>query len=438
MNNQLQSKLKKLPNQPGIYFYLDKNKKIIYVGKAANLARRVKQYFQSSAKDSKTAQLVKNISDLDYMVLDSEIDALFLESEMIKRYKPKYNILLRDDKSLSYIKINLNSNHPAVILTRQVIDDGAKYFGPYYNTLPIKKALKSLRRVIPFYDSLATQKRVSLNYHLGLDPGLEEGKTTLSEYRNNLKYLIKIIQGNKKDVIKLFKEKMDLATANHNYEEAIIYRDRIFSLKALDQKIIFGDKEFIDISKDHALNELKKLFNLNKIPKRIEGYDISHMSGTNVVASMVVFINGISTPKEYRRFKIKIDQNNDFFNIYRTLKRRLTKTHLIDFGYPDLIIIDGGKGQLDSAIKARDEYGLDIPMIGIAKKREQIVLSKNGSNLEINQKFLNAMDGYLIKSDNFILINLDLNNNLIKLIQRIRNESHRFAITYHGLLKNRI
>ncbi len=440
MNSLSKDEIKNLPSEPGIYFFLDNNRKIIYIGKAANLKRRVNQYFYSSLKDLKTKQLVKNISSLSFIVLDSEIDALFLESEMIKRYKPKYNILLRDNKSLCYIRINLYSAYPSVSIVRQVLDDKANYFGPYLSVLPIRKALRSLRQIIPFYDSSKNRnrKRVSLDYHLGLEPGLEEGKTTEEEYRKNLRYLIKIIRGNKKAVIDLFTKKMDQATKNQNYEEAIIYRNKLFSLKALDQKIIFSDKEYIDISKDYALDELRQLFNFKKIPKRIEGIDVSHMSGTNVVASMVVFINGVSTPKEYRRFKIKIDQNNDFYNIYQTLKRRLTKTHLIDFGWPDLIIIDGGKGQLESAIKARDSFNLTIPMIGIAKKREQIVVSKYGSNLSLNLKYLSFLNGYMTETEKFIVIDLDLNTNLIKLIQRIRDESHRFAITYHSLLKNKI
>lgn len=438
MSQILKNKLKNLPSSPGVYFHKDIKNKIIYVGKAANLKNRVRQYFTNNLQDIKTIQLVKKIADFDYMVVDNEFDALFLEAEMIKRYKPKYNILLRDDKTMIYVRIDLKSSRPEVKLVRQIFDDRAKYIGPFYSSTNIRKVLKILRPIFPYYDGKAYRKSLSLNYYLGLEPGLEENKTTLSEYRKSLVNLIKVLEGKRVEIMRFFEKKMQESSNKHDFEQAKIYRDKFLALKALNEKIIFGDKEFLDISKDHALNELMKLFNLKKIPRRIEGYDISHMSGTNVVASMIVFIDGVSSPKNYRRFKIKIDQNNDFFNLHETLTRRFQAKNLLAWGEPDIILIDGGKGQLDAALKARDEHNLDIPILSLAKKREELIIDFKRSNLNLNENELKNLNGFIKTSSLYGVISLDKQTNLIKLMQRVRDESHRFAISYHHLLKNKL
>ncbi|HEV7455061.1 MAG TPA: GIY-YIG nuclease family protein, partial [Candidatus Saccharimonadales bacterium] len=197
MNELLANKLKDLPTNPGVYFHKDASGQIIYVGKAARLSNRVRQYFQKSRlRDPKTDALVNDIFDTDWMVVESEIEALFLEAEMIRRYMPRYNILLRDDKAMSYIRIDYDSDFPTVSTTRRPLDDGARYFGPYNSTTGIREALKALRRVFPFATRrIAGQKRATLHYHLGLDPGLEEGRTSLEDYRANLRKLIAVIEG---------------------------------------------------------------------------------------------------------------------------------------------------------------------------------------------------------------------------------------------------
>ena len=175
---------------------------------------------------------------------------------------------------------------------------------------------------------------------------------------------------------------------------------------------------------------------MSKFPKRIEGYDISHQQGTDVVASMVVFTNGVSNKAEYRKFKTKINHNNDFYNMNETLKRRLSDKNIKAWGLPDLVLIDGGKGQLDAALQARDDAGLNkIPFIGLAKREEQIVVSNEKSNLTIDEKTLQKLNGYVEQSSDFTLINLPKHTNLVKLLQRIRDESHRFAVSYHSTLK---
>lgn len=433
-------KLKQLPKEPGVYFHKDKDGKIIYVGKAAVLNNRVRQYFQKSrSRDPKTEALVAEIADTDWMVVESELEALFLEAEMIRRYMPRYNILLRDDKSMSYIRIDYDSDFPTVTTTRRPLDDGARYFGPYLSTLGVRKALKFLRRIFPYaVKRTPNQKRATLYYHLGLDPGLEEGRTSLEDYRANLRKMMAVIEGKRTNIIRELERDMKRLAKDSKFEEAAKVRNQLFALQKLGQQVIFSDKEFMDISKDHALTELVDLLSLKGYPRRIEGYDISHMQGTDVVASMVVFTNGVTDKGQYRKFKTKINHNNDFYNMNETIKRRLSDKNLKQWGRPDLMLIDGGKGQLDAALKARDELGqTNIPFIGLAKREEQIVVSLEKSGVRVDTLILQKLGGFMSETEDFALINLPHNTNLIKLLQRIRDESHRFAVSYHSVLKTK-
>lgn len=438
MNKVIETKLKELPKEPGVYFHKDTAGDIIYIGKAAVLRNRVRQYFQvSRTRDPKTEALVGEIADIDWMVVDSELEALFLEAEMIRRYLPRYNILLRDDKALSYIRIDYDSDYPTVTTTRRPLDDGARYYGPYFSTQAVRQALKLLRRVFPFATKRTPgQKRATLHYHLGLDPGLEEGKTNLEDYRANLRKLIAIIEGKRTTIITELEKDMKRAARAQDFEQAARLRNQLFSLQNLNKQVIFSDKEFLDISKDHALNELVNLLSMPAFPRRIEGYDVSHMSGTDVVASMVVFTNGVSDKAQYRKFKTKLDHNNDFYNMNETLKRRLSEKNRKAWSVPSLVLIDGGKGQLDAALQARDACGCErIPFIGLAKREEQIVIHKSKSGVTLNEQVLHQLGGFSSESDDFLLVNVPHSTNLVKLLQRIRDESHRFAVSYHSVLK---
>ncbi|HVX48429.1 MAG TPA: excinuclease ABC subunit UvrC [Candidatus Saccharimonadales bacterium] len=438
MTTELESKLAELPKDPGVYFHKNKAGQIIYVGKAANLRNRVRQYFQKSrTRDPKTEALVAEIADVDWQVVDSEIEALFLEGELIRRYMPRYNILLRDDKALSYIRIDYDSDYPTVSTTRRPLDDGARYFGPYFSTTGVRQSLKLLRRIFPYATrQIGGQKRATLHYHLGLDPGLEEQKTSLENYRANLRKLMAVIEGKRKTIERELERDMKRAAKSEDFEAAAKLRNQLFALQNLSKQVVFSDKEFLDISKDHALNELVNMLSIDKFPRRIEGYDISHQQGSDVVASMVVFTNGVSDKSEYRKFKTKTNRNDDFFNMKETIKRRLSEKNLKAWGKPDLILIDGGKGQLDAAIEARDERGCQaIPFIGLAKREEQIVVDKERSNVTLNMSSIQQSGGFVTETEGFALINLPHNTNLVKLLQRIRDESHRFAVSYHSTLK---
>ena len=454
ISDVFEAKLQQLPRSPGVYFHKNASGEIIYVGKAAVLRNRVRQYFQKSrSRDVKTDVMVQEITDTDWMVVESEIEALFLEAEMIRRYMPKYNILLRDDKAMSYIRIDYDADYPTVSTTRRPLDDKARYFGPYPSLTSVRVALKLLRRIFPYATrQINGQTRSTLHYHLGLDPGLEEGHTSLTDYRANLRRLMSYIEGKRDTIIRDIEKEMKAAARSQDFEQAARSRNQLTALKNLNKQVIFSDKEFMDISKDHALNELVELLGLGKFPQRMEGYDISHMSGTDVVASMVVFTNGVSDKSEYRKFKTKKDHNNDFYNMYETLSRRLSEKNIKAWGKPSLVLIDGGKGQLDAATRARneackagpiDDSGrvtavpscMDIPMIGLAKREEQIVIKNNFSNVCLNEAYLHKLGGYATVSEDFTLINLPHSTNLVKLLQRIRDESHRFAVSYHSVLK---
>ncbi|MBQ6460921.1 GIY-YIG nuclease family protein [Candidatus Saccharibacteria bacterium] len=414
MDALLKQKLNKLPAKPGVYFHKNAAGEIIYVGKAAILKNRVRQYFQNSKKDIKTAALVAEIADTDWIVVDTEIDALFLESEMIKRYMPKWNILLRDDKTVSYVRINMNDEVPYVSFTRNPIDDKATYIGPFYGKTAIERAVRSLRKVFPYYSRPYDGKK-TLNTDLNLTPGIEVGKTTPKDYKKNLRRLIRYLEGDREKLIKELEKTMHDEASKGNYELAAEARDQLFGLKELKRKIVFSDKEFLDISSDQALKQLQEMLGLKEPPKRIEGYDISHQSGTNTVASMVVFINGASARNEYRKFKIRTSTNNDVKSMIEVISRRLKHA---EWNLPDLIILDGSINQVNAVMFLTKPY--NIPVIG---------RDKSGNH--------SKSAGVKIVVPGKGLLPLDDNSHVAKLIARIDEEAHRFAITYHSLLKRK-
>ena len=438
-SSQLSAKLKQLPMSPGVYFYKDRTGEIIYIGKAAKLRNRVRQYFQTTRqRDPKTDALVREIADLEWMVVDSEIDALFLEAEQIRRYLPRYNILLRDDKALAYVRIDYDSDYPTVSFTRRPLDDGARYFGPYSSMTSVRQALRLLRRVFPY--AIAHSRRPNhsrLYYQLGLDPGLEEGRTSLEDYRANLRRLMALMSGKRKDIIIELEHAMNQAARRQDYEQAARIRNQLDYMKRLSQQIVFSDKEFSDLSKDQSLGELVELLGLERYPKRIEGYDISHMQGSDVVASMVVFTNGVSNKAQYRKFKTMQNINNDFFNMGETIFRRFSPQRLRSWGVPDLILIDGGKGQLDAAIRSMQRRDIILPCIGLAKRQEQIVLDTANSQVKLNLSTLHRLSGTVQVNNRFAVITLPHSTNAVKLLQRVRDESHRFAVSYHSTLKTK-
>jgi excinuclease ABC subunit C len=423
VNQQLQTKLKTLPTSSGVYFHKNADGEIIYVGKAAMLKNRIRSYFNHSHADTKTQALVSEIVDIDWIETESELDALFLESEMVKRYMPRYNIMLRDDKSQAFVRINMNSDIPFVSFTRQPADDGADYYGPFYSLSAIKNALRVLRRVFPYFTKNYSSKIASskLNTQLGLEPNIENGTV---EYKKDLRKLVSYIKGHRVAVINEIEKEMKTAANSQNFELAAKLRNQLFNLNELRRQIIFSREEFLDISKDQALIGLRDLLNLSEIPRRIEAYDVSHISGTNNAASMVVATNGVADKREYRKFKLRTGGNNDYAHMHEAITRRLK--HLKDWGRPDLVIIDGGVGQLGAVADLLNAE--KIPFIGRNKSgdhtrnaRVQIVHCKNGA----------------YKDGDYETIELERDDHIARLIARLDDEAHRFAVTYHQLLRGK-
>lgn len=438
MNAALENKLKDLPKGPGVYFYKNKKGDIIYIGKAARLNMRVRQYFQKSRiRDPKTDALVLEIYDTTWIEVETELDALFLEAELIKRYLPPYNILLRDDKSLSFVRIDIKSDHPTVSLEHRPLDDGAQYFGPYYSAYSVKKALKYMRRIFPFdwKKPSKSDKRPTLDYHIGLSPGLEQQKTSLEDYRANLRQLARYLKGERKSIMNEMERDMKRAAKAKEFEQAAIYRNKFRALESLHKQIVFSDREFMDMSKDQGLADLTELLGLDKIPRRIEGYDISHMSGTDTVASMVVFNSGMPDKAAYRKFKMRVPGNDDFAHMREVMARRLHEPNVKQWGMPNLYLIDGGKGQLSSALSVLEEHNINLPAIGLAKQYEEIVIKKDWPHIKLNENKVRELNGVILESDDFWMVNLPNNSHVVKLLQRVRDESHRFAVSYHTVLK---
>ncbi len=457
----LQDKLKLLPRAPGVYFHKSKTGEIIYVGKAAVLKNRVRHYFQASRDmDVKTQALVDEIYDTDWIETESELDALFLESEMVKRYMPRYNILLRDDKSQTFIRIDMKSEWPTVSFTRNPLDDGAEYFGPYYNGFAVKKALRLLRKVFPYYTKPPKSgTRPDLDAHIGLSPA---PGISSAEYKSDLRRLVRYIEGGRKKILQDIEAMMKQAAQQRDFEKAAVYRNQLRDLHALQQKIMFGDKEFLDISKDKALVDFCELFGLKKAPARIEGFDISHMGGRHVVASMVVFSNGVSDRAGYRKFKVS-ERNDDYANMHEVVMRRLGEKNRASWGTPDMILIDGGKGQLESALSAMEARGVAIPMVSVAKRNEELIVHATRSCVDTTLLGRYAQGGLrdpsvsVVKNGEYFEVNIHAEQmnasghsknlrgssgagqaryvHVTKLIQRIRDESHRFAVSYHTVLK---
>ncbi|HJO94232.1 MAG TPA: excinuclease ABC subunit UvrC [Victivallales bacterium] len=413
-----------IPAKPGVYIYRDRFGKVIYIGKAVNLRKRMAHYFQASKKtmaDPKLRSLVNSINSWEYRVVKNESEALLLESRLIKEYAPYYNILMRDDKRYFLIKINVNEKYPKLHLARLRKNDGAKYYGPF----PRGGVLK---QTIEFLSSYFKLRMCNSNI-----PGLEDrkycmearikkcsepcaGKISEAAYKEKVTKLIKLFDGNIKDIVAELSADMTNLSAKMQFEKAAIRRDMIDNITN-----IFGKRgrnfRFATLnnsSGEDYVNDLQNKLGLKKKPNLIEAFDISNLSDEIAVASLVCFENGYSANKKYRRFKIKtVDGINDFAMMQEVIGRHYRRLQDENGIFPNLLMVDGGKGQLSSAIKALIDLKIpSFPVIGLAKKNEEIFLPG--------------------RSEPIIL---DKNSLALKLLQSIRDEAHRFAISYNRELR---
>ncbi|HVQ44008.1 MAG TPA: excinuclease ABC subunit UvrC [Candidatus Saccharimonadia bacterium] len=463
MIDALRDKLKTLPAEPGVYFHRDADKKIIYIGKAAVLKNRVMSYFQKGHKDPKTRLLVADIADTEWITVGSEVEALFLESEFIKRYKPKFNIDLKDDKNFIYVKISADE-FPVFTYVRRPMDDKAHYYGPFTSSDALRRAMRMLRKVFPYVTHAIWPKRGCLQYHLGLCPGPEEGAITAVEYRKSVRRLELYLRGEQTKLMGTLETDMQRAAKRRDYEAAARLRDQLSDLRSFSKQMIFGDKEAFDLSRDQALVGLAERLELTSIPRRIEAFDISHLGGVDNVASMVVFTDGAANRDDYRRFKMNLTGNDDVAHMREVITRRFGPKHLAEWPKPDLLLIDGGQPQLAAALSVLDAMGLTIPAIGLAKREEEIIRRVNADRREPNalrqasagsvadsklaegmrsldQEGHSAVAGHppgaSSTSDHYESILLPHTSHILQLLQRIRDEAHRFAITYQTILRGK-
>ncbi|MCA9381381.1 excinuclease ABC subunit UvrC [Candidatus Dojkabacteria bacterium] len=493
-----QKSIAEAPLLPGCYMYKDKSGEIIYIGKAKKIRNRVKSYFTNYEKlDARIRSMIDEIHTVEFLTVDTEVDALILESNLIKKYSPKYNIMLRDDKSYIYVKFekirkanqpiptrySVYQDFPRVTVIRNKKDDGAEYFGPYPDSMPAKRILKRLRKIFPYRTSrhlvyqessdplkiFTEDKKPCFYYHIGLCNGACAGLESKEHYQKNYKNIRKFFLGEKKQLLNQLDSKLKKASADKKYEEAAKLRDRIRDINYVTANInISHDTD------DVVLNELKKkrrddavnnLIGFLKFPQdklenhknfRIECYDISNIQGTNAVGSMVVMIDGEIKPALYRRFKIKMkNEPNDFAMLQEVLTRRFrqflnsqdaddldiptdlwkrSKNWKADESFsqkPDLIIIDGGKGQLASTYKILYSFNLhnEIPIVGLAKREEEI--------FKLSDQFKDEFFNQINDSDQFKRILLPRRSESLFMVQRLRDEAHRFAITYHRNLRSK-
>jgi excinuclease ABC subunit C len=434
MTDALKAKLKTLPAEPGVYFHRDADKKIIYIGKAAVLKNRVMSYFQNKHRDPKTRLLVADIADTEWIIAGSEAEALFLESEFIKRYKPKYNIDWKDEKNFTYVKVG-PEEFPVISYVRRPLDDKAHYYGPFTSADSLRRAMRMLRKVFPYVTHANWPNRGCLQYHLGLCPGPEEGAITAAEYRKNVRQLELYLKGEQTKLMDQLAKDMQRAAKRKDYEAAAHHRDQLADLRAFSKQMIFGDREAFDLTRDQALTGLADRLQLKGIPRRIEAYDISHLGGTDNVASMVVFSDGVPNRDEYRRFKMHLGGNDDFAHMREVISRRFNPKHLAEWPKPDLLLIDGGKGQLAAALGVLDAQGLAIPAIGLAKREEEIIRRRPDSRAIEPGHYED--EAWITVNQDFETILLPPSSHVLHLLQRVRDEAHRFAITYQSILRGK-
>ncbi|MEK7595189.1 MAG: excinuclease ABC subunit UvrC [Patescibacteria group bacterium] len=429
----LKQKISNLPKTPGVYIYYDYTGNIIYVGKAKSLKDRVSSYFVSEIRQgAKTVELVKKITDLSFIEVQSELEALILESNLIKKYRPKFNINLKDDKSYRYIFIKDEKIDgeilPVVGIGREnikVLHGKYDVYGPYPQGRVVTDVVRSLRKIIPFRDcSLGKYKRYQrleapcLYGHLKLCSAPCVNLITKEKYRKSISYLRKFLRGGSSTLIQSLKKSMIKASAKGKYEEALYFRDILRKYEYVRQRVFLPESylENPNLSEDlreEALRGLVRIIpSLTQKPRRIECYDISNISGTMATASMTVAINGRPVKENYRRFKIKSKATPDDFEMLReVMARRLDRT---DWEKADLVVIDGGKGQVSAVLKVMEVKNVSVPVIGLAKRFETIVFKDAGKFYEVN---------------------LASRSEALKLLQVLRDEAHRFAKKYHHLLQ---
>lgn len=422
---------KKIGNTAGVYIYRDNGKNIIYIGKAKDLKKRVSSYFTNDNSDNpKTNILVQKTSTIETIPVLSEFEALLLEAKLIKLYKPKYNIIWKDDKHYIYINIT-DEEFPRVLLSRlKNIRGESVIFGPFPSTHTVREVLDNIRHIFPYCNSDRKTGRSCFYTHIGLCqpcpayiktlPAAEYGMKK-REYLSHIKSIKMLLSGKLKRIHRELVSSMRKLSAEENFEKAAVLKDRIEHFEYLTQRYhspdsFIADPYLFQNVKAKESVELKKILSqyirLNKDISKIECYDISNLAGKFATGSLVTFVNGLPDKNQYRHFRIRLKKTpDDFAMLEEIMKRRLLHK---EWSFPDLFVIDGGKPQLSKIIKVFEQFKIGLPVIGLAKEFEEIVVPVNG---------------------NFKKIKLPDHSYALNLIKRVRDEAHRFAHRYHEVLR---
>ncbi|WP_419188991.1 excinuclease ABC subunit UvrC [Stieleria marina] len=423
------AKVRTFPTTPGIYLMKDAAGVVIYVGKAKNLRSRAGSYFlKAAAEDARTSPWIGEIADIDFMDCESEVDALLMESRLIKDIQPKHNKDLKDDKSFPYLMITTRDEFPRVEVTREPRSSGVKLYGPFPSAGALRGAIQVLQRIFKFrtctLDISESDERwnwfrpcllASIN-QCTAPCNLRIGK---EEYRRDIKRLQTFMEGGKKKLLKEMKNEMLDASKGLDFERAAVLRDEIKMLERLEDRgelDTHAQPEVFYIDPKKGLTGLRKVLELKETPRVIEGVDIAHLGGGETVASLVQFIDGLPFKPGYRRYRIKdVKGIDDYRSIYEVVSRRFRRLSDEGDSFPDILLIDGGKGQLNAALAAFRDQDITPPtLISLAKRDEEIFRPGISEPLRLSK---NAF--------------------ALRLLQYVRDESHRFAQHYHHILRNK-
>lgn len=418
------SSYRSISSDPGIYLFLNQKDNVLYIGKAKNLKKRVSSYFQKNISlGIKTRNLVSSTTKIKTIVSSSEIEALLLEANFIKKYLPKYNSRLTDGKAYPMIKITVKDKYPKILIVRKTDNSGSLFFGPYPNTGSMRLVIKTIRRIFPFQSVLNHPKRMCLYYHLKLCPcpPVFDSSELKKDYKKSIMHISQFLDGKSNKVLKDLEKERDEESRNEGYEKAGKIQAQIDAIKiVINPSYKLFEEEFDPNLKDDAYKKeeselIKVLKNtsskVNSI-KRVECYDISNITGKYAVGSMTVLANGQKNTSLYRKFKIRYtkEEPNDFAMMEEILTRRFNHP---EWPFPDLLVVDGGKGQVLTTLTVLKRAHLEISLIGLAKREETIITS------------------------NLKEIRLPKDSKALLLIMKIRDEAHRFAITYHRNLRSK-
>ncbi len=386
------SEYKNLPESPGVYLMKDKNRRVIYVGKALNLRRRVSSYFLK-AHDARISKMVSEIKIIDFLETANALEALVLEARLVKQKSPPYNIKEKDDKSFLYIEIT-DENFPRVLLVRGKSKIIGERFGPFTSASSARAAMKILRRIFPWHTheakKIGTFKKPCFDYDIGLCPGTCVSRITRREYMKNIRGLKMFLTGKTEKLLISLKKEMMQAARKLNFEEAEIVKKKIFALTHVQDSSLLGEADPVVSTQE-----------------RIESYDVSNISGDSAVGAMAVFVNGVPDKNEYRKFKIRsLNTPNDVGMIKEIISRRLKNS----WPLPSLILVDGGLHQVNAAKNALAERGLQIPVIGMIKGEDR-------KRTDLTGDYIQGIDK--------------------KILESARDEAHRFALSYHKTLRNK-